>query len=155
MKIYLMRHGTSPSAHDASVKTDFDRPLSGEGREEARAAAEYISKNGGAPNAILVSPLVRAQQTAAEVETILKTKPETYEPLSNQVDGMTLIRKVTEDHGEKAEVMLIGHQPQLGEAASYLTDSYFDLSPAGLIGLETNDRGKAAVLWTVNPDEIV
>lgn len=153
MKIYLMRHGTSPSAHDAGVKTDFDRPLSEEGRRDARKAASFIVQNGGSPATVLVSPLVRAQQTADEVKTVIKAGHDTYEPLSNQVDGMTLIRKVTEDHGERPEVLLIGHQPQLGEAANYLTERYFDLKPAGVIGLETDGRGKAAVLWAANPDE--
>lgn len=153
MKIYLMRHGTSPSAHEAGVKTDFDRPLAEEGRVNARRGAAFISKNGAKPELLLVSPLVRAQQTARIVAPLLKLEPRTYEPLSNQIDGMSLYRKLCEDHAEAAEILLIGHQPQLGETANYLTGRYFDLKPAGQIALETDARGKAAVLWASNPDE--
>ncbi len=153
MKIYLMRHGSSPSAHDAGVKTDFDRPLADQGREEAKKAAAYLQGKGAAPAIILASPLARAQQTAQEVGTVLNVEPKTYDPLANQVDGMTLIRKLTEDYGELAEVLLIGHQPQVGEAATYLTDGYFEVRPAGVIGLETDGRGKANVLFSANSEE--
>lgn len=148
-----MRHGAAPSAKEAGVDKDFDRPLSDLGRKNARKAASYIAKNGGAPAKILVSPLIRAQQTAAEVATVLNGDPENFEPLANQVDGMTLIRRLTEDYSYVTEVLLIGHQPQIGEAANYLTGLYFELRPAGVIGLERDDRGKTAVLWAANPDE--
>jgi phosphohistidine phosphatase len=153
MKLYLMRHGTSPSAHEAGVKTDFDRPLAEKGRDDSRRGAAYFEKNGAKPAMILVSPLVRAQQTAKIIGELLKLEPRTYEPLANQVDGMTLYRKVSEDHPEAGEILLIGHQPQLGETANYLTGQYFDLKPAGQIALDINGGGKAAVLWSANPDE--
>ena len=153
MKLYLMRHGTSPSTHEAGVKTDFDRPLAEEGRVNARRGADFLSRSGAKPSKLLASPLVRSQQTARIVAAALKLEPFTYEPLSNQIDGMSLYRKICDDFSEEPELLLVGHQPQFGETANYLTGQYFDLKPAGQIALEIDARGKGAVLWAANPGD--
>jgi len=153
MKLYFMRHGNSPSAQEAGVSSDFDRPLSPRGREDARAAADFLQSKGGRPGLIVVSPFTRAQQTSAETGPKLDGQPEikTYEPLSNQIDGASLCRRVDEDQLGVEELLLIGHQPQLGEAAAYLTGSYIDLKPAGMIAVETTTPGKGTLLWSANP----
>ncbi len=154
MKLYIMRHGESPSAPNAGVKTDADRPLSERGRKEARAAAAYLAKQGAKPAALLVSPLKRAQMTAKEVSEVLKgPKPKTYPPLDNTMNGSDLFRKLMDDHGEKPEVLVIGHIPQLGETANHLTGAFFSIKPAGIVAIETNGQ-KHSLLWSANPDEL-
>jgi len=155
MILYLMRHGNAPSAMDAGVKTDFDRPLSPRGREAARKGAAFIRARGGSPALILASPLVRAQQTAAEVAGALGPQPpvRVYAPLENQMSGMDLYRHLLQDDFPDPEVMLVGHQPQLGEAASFLAKEHLPMAPAGLAAFETDDAGKASLLWAADPSE--
>lgn len=155
MKLYILRHGRALSAADAGVSTDFDRPLSPQGREDVRKAGAYLRRMEGRPSLLLASPLVRAQQTSSEVSTLLEPRPglRTYRPLENQMSGMDLFRRLVEDEIEAEEALLVGHQPQLGDLATYLTGKYLTLKPAGLIALETDDRGKGSLLWYANPSD--
>ncbi|MFH1723260.1 MAG: phosphohistidine phosphatase SixA [Elusimicrobiota bacterium] len=156
MKLFILRHGRSPSAIDAGVSRDFDRPLSKQGREDVRKTAAHLGRLSGRPTLILASPFIRAQQTAQEVREVLKPAPElrTYEPLSNKMIGMDLYRHIVEDDAGQEETLVVGHQPQLGELATYLTGAFFDLKPGGIIAVQTDDHGKARVLWSANPADI-
>lgn len=73
--VLVMRHAQSEanvSALWTSAVAGF--PLTGFGFEQARAAGERLVGRGVA--AVYGSPLVRAQQTAAEVAAVLGTQPE-------------------------------------------------------------------------------
>ena len=61
MKIYLVRHG---KAVDEGYRVDEHRPLTAEGRELMRRTAKAWAKREKVPERWLVSPLVRAVQTA-------------------------------------------------------------------------------------------
>ncbi|OGR57411.1 MAG: phosphohistidine phosphatase SixA [Elusimicrobia bacterium GWA2_69_24] len=154
MKLYVLRHGKSPSSAEARVTSDFDRPLAAEGRDAVRKAASFLAAKGARPALILASPLVRAQQTAVEAAGRLVPKPavRTYPPLENQMSGMDLFRHLSEEE-LPPEVILVGHQPQLGDLASYLTGKYFSLKPGGLIAVQTDGKGKAELLWSANPSD--
>jgi phosphohistidine phosphatase len=156
VKIYILRHGQSPSASEAGVATDAQRPLSPRGREDARHAADYMEKNGAKPGIILVSPLVRAQQTAEMAAPAFSGKPpvKTYEPLDNRMSGVDLYRRLIEDEHGAEEILVIGHQPQVGELAHYLTGAFFQFMPAGQVAVDSEGPGRSTLLWNVNPDEI-
>lgn len=154
MKLYLMRHGESPSATEAGVRVDAERPLTANGRKETRAAAAYLAKQGAKPGVLLVSPLKRAQMTAKEVSEVFKRlAPKTYSPLDNTMNGSDLFRKLMDDHGDQAEILVIGHTPQLGETANHLIGAFFSIQPAGIVAVETNGQ-QHSLLWTANPDEL-
>lgn len=156
MKLYLLRHGKSPSPLEAGVKTDAERPLSHDGRDDARKAARFLLAQGAKPEIILSSPLRRALQTAHEAAQVLKgPEPRIYDPLSNQISGTELLRKVCAEEGRpNREVLLVGHQPQLGDLASFLTSRMYDLKPAGLIALESERSGGGKLLWWANPTDM-
>ncbi|MFH2204123.1 MAG: phosphohistidine phosphatase SixA [Elusimicrobiota bacterium] len=154
MKLYLMRHGDSPGMLQVGVKRDFDRPLSDAGREAARRTAAHLNEKGVRPALILVSPLVRAQQTAEEVAGVLKPAPElrVYEPLSNKIDGASMYARIGEDGLRDGELLLIGHLPQLPELAHHLTGQDIPLRPAELCAFEVSgDSGR--LLWAVSPSD--
>lgn len=154
MVLFLLRHGTSPSLSEARVRSDAERPLAGVGRDEARRAGRYLAAKGGRPALALVSPLLRAQQTADEALRELSLAPprRTYAPLENRVPGTDLYRRLVDDEPGAASVLLIGHQPQLGELAAFLTGAFLRLNPGGLIAVEAGD-GRGSLLWSANPDE--
>ena len=72
MKLYVVRHGHSPSVEESGVATDAERPLSPRGKEDAGALARHMAGQGSCPQIILTSPLRRALATATELNKILK-----------------------------------------------------------------------------------
>lgn len=153
MRFYVLRHGQSPSMAEAGVRHDAERPLSEQGRTDVRnAAKEILAKNGTAPVVIFHSPLRRAAQTASEAAGVLQPKLGTraFEPLSNQMTGELLFSYLLRECQEQ-EFVAVGHQPQLGEMVTYLTGQIVELRPGGLVALQTDDKGKAVLLWSKNP----
>ncbi|MBI4423791.1 MAG: histidine phosphatase family protein [Elusimicrobia bacterium] len=149
---YVLRHGQSPSLSEAGVRHDAERPLSEHGREDVRAAARELAARGAALVVILHSPLKRAAQTAAEAGAILRPAHgvKAFEPLSNQVTGEMLYSYLQREY-EDAEFLAVGHQPQLGELVAYLTGQVVEIRPGGLVALAADGKGKATLLWSINP----
>lgn len=158
MKLYLMRHGHSPSVTEAAVASDFDRPLSPQGRQAVRAMAEKLKASAGRPAVVLHSPLKRAEQTAREAAAVLSPAkpPRAFVPLSNELGPEDLATALSSVLAENAEVLAVGHQPQLGELAAWLAGDIFELRPGGLIALEVASPLKArsaVVLLARNPGD--
>jgi phosphohistidine phosphatase len=152
MKLYLLRHGHSPSLAESQVSHDGDRPLSQQGRQDVRASVEYLLQQGARVERILSSPLKRAMQTAQEARRIIGPNLEiqAFDPLSNQIPGTELFRKILQETTQVQELLLVGHQPQLGEMAFRATGNLLELQPAGLIALEAHQE-HASFLWCKNP----
>lgn len=150
-----MRHGQSPSVVEAGVRTDAERPLAEEGRRDARRQAGRLAKKGFTPDLILSSPLLRAQQTAHEVRRGFNDKPrvETFEPLSNQLPGAELFKRVLEDAPRPGLVMLVGHMPQVGELAAALTGDSLGFEPAAAAVIEAVGLGSSRLVLFLAPSE--
>ncbi|MBI5239970.1 MAG: phosphohistidine phosphatase SixA [Elusimicrobia bacterium] len=156
MKLYILRHGQSPSAAEAKVAKDFDRPLSEQGRRDVRRAARLLAERGAHPDLILHSPLVRAAQTAKEAAAVLKPARglEAFTPLANELPAEDLAGELRRRSQGLGEVLAVGHQPQLGELVAALSNAVFNLRPAGLVSLELKDSGPASFLWACNPEDL-
>lgn len=150
-KLYLMRHGHSPTSAEAGVKTDAQRPLSDKGRADARRVAEALIKRGARPALILHSPLLRAVQTAAAAAAALKCPAESFVPLDNTLHPQDVIAALRERAADFDEVLAIGHQPQIGEVAALLTGETFEFRPAGLVAVEDGSAPRA--LWSLGAEE--
>lgn len=146
-----MRHGHSPTSAEAGVKTDAQRPLSDKGRADARRVAEALLKRGGRPALILHSPLLRAVQTAAAAADALKCPAEAFVPLDNTLPPQEVLDALEKRAGGVAELLAIGHQPQIGELANLLTGRTFDFRPAGIVAVENGDN--PAALWSLSAEE--
>lgn len=155
MKIYLMRHGHSPSVLEAGTHSDAERPLSQAGRLEARKSARLLLSRDAKPGLILASPLKRALQTAQEAAALLKN-PEVrvYEPLANILPGMDLARKILQSEWPSGELLLVGHMPQIGEAASFLAGSPISLSTGCFAAFSADAEGKSALLFSGCPSDL-
>lgn len=116
--LYLMRHGIAEDGYDIR---DAERRLTDEGRRKVGVVAHSLAAIDVVPDVILASPLVRAQETAAIVASILAPElaVETLTSLSNGHDPETLLAELAAYRGH-SQVVLIGHQPSLGELASHL-----------------------------------
>jgi len=126
--LYLVRHGI---AEDAAAGTDDkDRALTSEGTRKMTRAAIGLKRLGIAPDVILSSPLRRAHETAALLaEAILPNRAiEIYEPLAPGTAAEELMRGLR-SHRAVHHLMLVGHQPDLGELASHLLTGSVTLVP--------------------------
>lgn len=129
MRLYLVRH-----AQAAPGEPDELRPLTREGREQARALGERLRDEEARPDAVLTSPLLRARETGGELARALEIEAEPDERLAPGA-SVEDIRAVVEGRGER--VVVVGHQPDCGEIAVALTGGPEPPFPAaGLVVLE-------------------
>lgn len=152
MKLYLMRHGHSPTAHEAGVHSDVERPLSERGRVEAQKAAEQLKARAAKPGLALCSPLVRAKQTAEQVAAAFGAPVRVYKPLDNLLSGAELLELVLAEHWPAHELLLVGHMPQIGEAAARLAGEPMAYPTAGLAAFERGADSEWRLLWRAGPD---
>jgi phosphohistidine phosphatase SixA len=129
MRLYLVRHGEA-----APGDPDELRPLTSEGREQARALGARLRNEDASPSVVLTSPLLRARETGAELAKALDVETEPEERLA---PGASLedVRAAVEGRGE--QVVVVGHQPDCGQIAAALTGGPEPRFPAGgLVVLE-------------------
>lgn len=119
----LMRHAKA----EPFASTDRDRRLTDRGRREAAAAGRFLSEHGIEPDVAVVSPAVRTRETW---EALARSLPSTVEVrLDGAVyDGsadmvLECLRIVPED---ASTVLLVGHQPAVGQLAHLLEDGTGD-----------------------------
>jgi phosphohistidine phosphatase len=125
MQLVVVRHGKA-----APGEPDDLRPLTAEGREQARELGERLRARGISPDAVLTSPLLRARETAAALGL---GEPEVDERLA---PGATAeeIREAALGRGDT--VVVVGHQPDLGYAVLALSGVEAPFPPGGCHELE-------------------
>lgn len=151
-RLYLMRHGHSPAAHEAGVKTDAQRPLSPQGRADAEKVARELARRGAKPGVVLHSPLLRAVQTGAAAAAALGLKAEAVQALDNTLAADEVVAALKERAAAFDEALAVGHQPQVGEVTAFLADETFEFRPAGVVALELEPSPR--LLWAFNVDEL-
>lgn len=155
MRLIIMRHGQSPSVVEAGVKSDEDRPLSDQGRRDARRQAGRLAEKGFIPDLILTSPLLRARQTASEAARAFKDKPrvESFDALANQLPGDELYRRLLDYGPRPGLVMLVGHMPQLAELFTALAGASMGFEPAAVAVVEASGLGSSRLVLALSPAE--
>jgi len=151
-RVYLMRHGHSPTTQEAGVRTDALRPLSAKGRGDAERVARELARRGARPALVLHSPLLRAAQTAAAAAATLGASPEKLQALDNTLPADEAFAALRARAAGVDEALAVGHQPQVGEIAAFLVDQVFEFRPAGIVALELEPAPR--LLWTLSPDEL-
>lgn len=119
MELVLWRHA------DAEVgPSDLKRELTDKGRRQASRVAKWLRPRLEGDWEILVSPAVRAKQTADALDVDYDVRL-TLGPLETED---ALIREVGWPAGER-NVIVVGHQPTLGRvAARFLSGHRGDLT---------------------------
>jgi len=114
MKLWVLRHGEA--VPHGSRAHDSERELTDHGRQEVLRSAGLLM---GQPlTAIYASPYLRAQQTAQLVRDALG-----FEPEIRTVDWLTPDTepdKVAEQMVAVSDVLLVSHNPLVGNLLSYL-----------------------------------
>lgn len=132
MQLIIMRHGQAvPHAF-----TDAERALTEQGRFDADQAGKWLADQCYTPEVLLVSPYVRAQQTAARLK--IDTLKQDVSWITPDDAPLLVIRQLLQR--AESSIMLVSHQPLVasllellaGEQAAYS----FAFTPASLVVLE-------------------
>jgi phosphohistidine phosphatase len=125
MRLVIVRH-----AEAAPGDPDELRPLTPEGREQARALARELHEREITADAVVTSPLLRARETAAALGQGEPAIDERLAPGATTAD----IREAAAGRG--TTVIVVGHQPDCGEAVLALGGGEVSFPPAGYHELE-------------------
>ena len=117
MQLYLLRHGEA----EARASSDAERRLTSRGIEDLRSVARQCAAAGLVFDRCLVSPYLRARQSAAEFLPLAAAglEAEVEPALKPESSVADLIRLL--DGMAAARVLLIGHNPLLSELNAQLT----------------------------------
>ncbi|MFT3821896.1 MAG: histidine phosphatase family protein [Rubrivivax sp.] len=130
MDLILWRHA---EAHEAEPgQSDLDRALTGRGERQARRMAAWLNRLLPASTRVLASPARRTQQTVQALDRRFKTVPE----LAPDAEPAALLQAARWPDAREP-VLIVGHQPTLGLAASALLAGHAEPWPLR----------KGAVIW--------
>ena len=151
MRLYLAQHGLA-----VPEEIDPERPLSEQGRADARRLADFLEGAGIRVGQVMHSGKTRAEQTAALLARAVlpggqaQGRPglapnDPVEPLASEIEGWS------------ADTLLVGHLPFLGRLASLLLASDADratlaFQPGSLACLERDRDGHWALVWMLRPE---
>ena len=138
MDLILWRHADAEPG-----EPDLDRALSAIGVGQAERMAAWLEARLPAAARVLVSPAVRAQQTARALRRDFRVVPELAPGAS-----VGTILGVAGWPDARVPSLIVGHQPTLGEAVAWL-----------LSGLEASWSIRPGALWwlagQVREDDVV
>lgn len=159
--LYLVRHGIAAPARPNTI--DADRPLTDEGTRKTMRVAHGLRALDVTPDVILSSPLRRAQETAEILGSVLAPELpiETYAPLAFGHEPRDVVGGLRV-HRSAQRVMLVGHQPDMGELASFLLSGSSDLvhlpfkkaATAAITVPSLPPRSAGALEWFLTPGQL-
>ncbi|UYV14154.1 MAG: histidine phosphatase family protein [Phycisphaera sp.] len=119
MQVQVCRHAEAESQSVTGL--DVDRPLTREGRLQARYLAGLLSgtQPGLQPRRLLASPAVRTQQTARAIADELGLSITTLDDLLPTCPAGAAIAAIA-SHADGAPVLLVGHNPTVTAVVSIL-----------------------------------
>jgi phosphohistidine phosphatase len=113
MDLILWRHADAEDAQPG--QSDLERRLTARGERQATRVALWLHRQMPDAVRVLVSPAERAQRTAAKLER----KFSVVQSIGPDADVQCLLDVSGWPHGKRT-VLLVGHQPALGQLAAYL-----------------------------------
>jgi phosphohistidine phosphatase len=156
MEVYLLRHGIAEKT--APGGSDAERALTQKGRQKLRQVLRLARGAAVNPSLILTSPLVRAVQTAEVAAEIFAYRHEVVRtdallPTASPQEVWQELRS----HKNEPELLLVGHEPLLSQAASHLLGTpglHLELKKAGLVRLSLDRFGPqpcGVLKWLLTP----
>ncbi|MDT0682286.1 histidine phosphatase family protein [Roseicyclus sp. F158] len=155
--VILIRH--SKAEPGAAGQDDATRSLTMRGRAAADALGGWLRETGWVPDLILCSPASRTRETLSEMafESDLEVRKEIYEAKTDD-----LMQILQDAEGET--ILLVGHNPAIGDLAHVLVSSAPDhprwetypTSAASVIRFhEDVEPGAGELVEFVTPQDLV
>lgn len=162
MKLLMIRHGIAEEREDfaRTGKDDRLRPLTDEGRRKMKQNASGLKKLVPDIDLLATSPLTRAAQTGAVLDTIFGGLSEVeIEELSPEAEPEQFLRWLRRQ--KAACVAVVGHEPNLSLILSWLLTGaerrIFDFRKGGACLLELPEdlgAGGATLVWALTPAQL-
>ncbi len=162
MRILLIRHAIAEERDvwAATGSSDEQRPLTPDGAKKMKKAAKGLMELVPTLTAIASSPLIRAWQTASIVaDQYYGRSPEQLQalaPSGHREDVLTYLNQF-----EGGTVVLVGHEPDLGELCGWLiarrTESNIEFKKGGAALLEFGTErvaGTATLKWLMTNSQL-
>lgn len=151
MRLTLLRHGPAVDREKWSGD-DAERPLTDSGTklttEVIEAAGELIKAD-----EIWTSPWVRARQTAELASSIWKLPLREMDWLAGEAKSAAERASRLQPH---TNVVLVGHEPDLGELVRFLCGAKIELKKAGLVMLKGTPRqGEMLLKSLLTPKQVL
>lgn len=167
MQLYLLRHGIAGQHGDPHYPNDDERPLTKKGRKKITDEVAGLQDLGVNPDLILSSPLTRAKETAEIVAEGLGRRDclVIYDGLAAQTPTEDLLAAIESyltvaqrEQLETLQVMLVGHEPNLSQAAAELSGGLGEiwLRKGGLIrvDLDALQSPRGTLRWLLEPEHL-
>lgn len=148
MELILWRHA---EAEDGSP--DMQRALTVKGHKQAKHMAAWLKKHMAVGTRILVSPALRTQQTALA----LSDQFITLDALAPGASAQAIL-DTAEWPRNGGSVLIVGHQPTLGEVAAQLLESasaYHSVKKGAVWWFQNRKHGNVAetvLKAVINPE---
>ena len=151
MRIFLLRHGDAP--FDTSCG---ERSLSVQGESNTQQVVEQHRRELSQLQLILCSPTLRARQTLKTLIEVLDYQGELLFEDSLRSEGQLNAVEHCIDTLDIDQVLLLTHQPLIGQILEYLTDKTgigWSMDTSSLACLDTIafSQGCADMKWLTNP----
>lgn len=146
MQLILWRHAEAESG-----APDAARRLTARGKRQARRVARWLRRRLPEDARVLVSPAVRAQRTARE----LTRRFETMEAVGLAASAPALLAAAGWPDPAERTVVVVGHQPTLGEAAALALTGRIEpwgLETGALVWLKSRAGERPALHAAITPD---
>lgn len=133
-ELILLRHAeATPQGREG--KDDRERQLTEHGRNEARAAGEWLSEHHIRYDRVLCSPATRTRETAALA--LGQVEPEYDDSIYDATVGELF--DLLDKQGDAENVVLVGHNPGIEQLVAFLvegrSEDYRGMPPGGMARL--------------------
>ncbi|MDM7995821.1 MAG: phosphohistidine phosphatase SixA [Acidobacteriota bacterium] len=141
MRLYIVRHAIA-DPHGTPGVNEEDRALTAEGIRKMRLGAEGLRRLDYVPDLIFSSPLIRARQTAEILLAAFgkEVRMEILPSLAPSGSRRDLYQAMHSCRKDLRGLMLVGHQPSLGEIAAEIIggspESHIELKKGGVCAIE-------------------
>ena len=157
MQVYLLRHGIAENGKPGSA--DSERALVPEGKRKLKEVLSVAKSAGAKPTLVLISPFLRAAETAEIAISVLGLKKDdlvqtqSLLPTSDVRDAWEEIRV----YKDELALLLVGHEPLFGRLFAYLLgepDLLVDFKKGALARIDLDSFGpqpKGVLRWFIPP----
>lgn len=162
MRLVLMRH--AKSSWDDGAQTDHARTLNERGRRDAPVVGAELARRGWVPDAVMASDSARTRETWERMAKAMPPVPRVAFVAALYHGRLGALQAVGDGVGPGVGTLLVlGHNPGLEEAASWLTGLSIGLATANAVllthqgaawGDALADAGGWRLEATIRPKEL-
>lgn len=131
-RLYVVRH--ADSSWDNKLLSDFDRPLSKQGRIDSRKIADHFVSQNYKLNSIVHSSALRTSQTADLLYKTINVDKKInlyHEKSLYDANNTTVINVINKYLSNFNNLMIVGHNPSITQFVNYISNATIDHVPSG------------------------